>query len=317
MVVFLKSFCLLQKKLTCSHVFSFLQSAKNPSSVRQLSVEGGSFFMTGFHVLRSLESQNSGLTPAKWLWYLSAVVICLRKWEPTWAGCNHVQINAPYVMNIKNHKFTLSTYSWGASPLHCVLRICLVSVAVPLQVPNPRRLVCLQHRSRVWSQPRSSSRHTCSALAQCSLTNRLKVSSPPNLTLFTFTYTCTVILATSAYRAHAFAPLVYVNLLQWVIHLNFCWILPKLCELSRRGGMWDVKLIANKNILRDYHVTTSDGARWNVTEILSSHPLSLLFLQLYFPALFPIHSSSVCRFYETKHACEEKPSSWHSSLYFW
>lgn len=37
----------------------------------------------------------------------------------------------------------------------------------------------------------------------------------------------------------------------------------------------------------DYHVTTSDGARGNVTEILSSHPLvSLLFLQLSFPAFF-------------------------------
>lgn len=214
-----------------------------------------SFFMTGFHFLHSHESQNSGLTSAKWLWIPVCrtnsislkisqkqwkVVVCLRKWEPTWAVCNHVQIKASYQMNIKSHRFTLSTCSPGVPPLHCVLRICLVSVAVPLQVPNPRRLVCLQHRSPVWSQPRSSSRHTCSALAQYSLTSRLKVSSPPNLTLFTFTYTCVVILATCVYTAPAFAPLVYVNLLRWVIHLNFCWILPKLCELSRWGGMRDV-----------------------------------------------------------------------------
>lgn len=68
-------------------------------------------------------------------------------------------------------------YSSSVSPLHCVLRTCLVSVAVPLQVPNPRHLVCLQHRSPVWSQQHSSSKHTCSALAQYSHTSKHKVSS--------------------------------------------------------------------------------------------------------------------------------------------
>lgn len=53
-------------------------------------------------------------------------------------------------------------------------RICPVSAAVPLQVPNPRP-VCPQHRNPVWSQPRSSSRPTCNALAQCCHTSRLKV----------------------------------------------------------------------------------------------------------------------------------------------
>ena len=72
-------------------------------------------------------------------------------------------------------------YSSDVSPLPCVFRTCLVSAAVPLQVPNPRHLVCHQLRSPVWSQPHSSSRHTCSALAQCLLTSRLKVSSPPHL----------------------------------------------------------------------------------------------------------------------------------------
>lgn len=71
----------------------------------------------------------------------------------------------------------LNLYSCVDLPLNCVHRICLVCVAVPLLVPNPRRLVCPLHRSPVWSQPRSSSRHTCSALAQFSLTNKLKVSS--------------------------------------------------------------------------------------------------------------------------------------------
>lgn len=155
--------------------------------------------------------------------------------------------------------------------LHCVLRICLVSAAVPLQVPNPRRLVSLQHRSPVWSQPRSSSRHTCSALAQFSLTNRLKVSSTPHLTLSTFTYT-----HWSCIHSSHIHPLVYQNLLQWVIDLNFCWNLQKSCtSLAGRvvSEMWNWLQI---KILKDNHVTTSDGARWNVTEILSSHPLSSL-----------------------------------------
>ncbi len=201
------------------------------------------------------------------------------------------------------------------SPLHFILRICLVSAAVPLQVPNPRHLVCLQHRSPVWSQPRSSWRLTCSALAQYSLTNRLKVSLTPHTTLseFTFTCTCAVIRSYCAHTALTVSPLVSINLLQRHIHLKFC---KKLCRLGRQVvcEMWNWFQV---KLMRDYHVTTSDGARWNVTEILSSHPLSLLFLQLSFPAFFLIHSSSVRCFYETKHACEEKSSSWHPSLYFW
>lgn len=87
------------------------------------------------------------------------------------------------ILHLECWILTMYHYLSGVSPLPCVLRTCLVSVAVPLQVPNPRHLVCLQLRSPVWSQPHSSSRHTCSALAQCLLTSRLKVSSPPHIYL--------------------------------------------------------------------------------------------------------------------------------------
>lgn len=150
-----------------------------------------------------------------------------------WADCNHVQIKACCLIYIQSNRFTLSTCSMTDS-LHCVLRICLVSVAVPLQVPNPRRLVCLQHRSPVWSQPRSSSRHTCNALAQFSLTNRLKVSSTPHLTLSAFTYT-----HWSCIHSSLIHPLVYQNLLQWVIDLNFCWNLQKVVPAWQAG--WYVR----------------------------------------------------------------------------
>lgn len=96
---------------------------------------------------------------------------------------------------IKHHSSTV--YS---PPYVC--RICPVSAAAPLQVPNPRQLVCLQLRSPVWSQPRSSSRLTCSALAQYSLTSRPKVRSPASHYTdaikahwaFTFSYMCAGIL---------------------------------------------------------------------------------------------------------------------------
>lgn len=94
-----------------------------------------------------------------------------------------------------------------------MLRTCLVSVAVLLQVPNPRRLVCLQHRSPVWLQLHSSSRHTCSVLAQYSLTSRLKVSSSPHSTLG----------ALKTHSDHSQSPT------HAVIHLNLCWC-ENYCE---------------------------------------------------------------------------------------
>lgn len=162
-----------------------------------------------------------------------------------------------------------------------------MSVAVPLQVPNPRRPVFLQHRSPVWSLPRSSSRHTCSALAQCSLTSRLKVSSTPDSTLNALKapYMCAVFLGTTVYTALTLAPLVCVNLLQWVIHLNFCWILQKL---SRRGGMWDV--IANQ-ISKVSHHTIWWGKMerdWNTLLSSSVSSLPTTFLSGFFSNSFQL-----------------------------
>lgn len=173
-----------------------------------------------------------------------------------------------HILTLMNH------YSLTVPPLACICRICLVSAAVPLQVPNPRLLVCLQLRSPVWSQQHSSSRHTCSALAWCSHTSRPKVRSPQTEnTEFSHAPTCAQ--WSCAYTALTIVPL--VNLLKWVIHLNFCWILQKLCEQVEHMG-WYVKAGWNdckwNEIITSRHLMGQDGTWLKY----SSHLLSLLFL---------------------------------------
>lgn len=53
-----------------------------------------------------------------------------------------------------------------------------------------------------------------------------------------------------------------------VVHFSSCWTSHKLCELSRWGSVSYAG--ENLKIKLNYHVSTSDGMRWNVTEILSS-----------------------------------------------
>lgn len=180
-------------------------------------------------------------------------------------------------------------------------RTCQAFVAVPLRVPNPRRRVCLQHRSPVWSQPRSSWRRTCSAPALCWHRNRLKVGRQP-------------LFAPSPGNGKRSVALLHKHAADFSqsIYVNVSLIIQSVSWACQRGAF------ATHITKYDHtHVTTSDGARWDVTEILSSHPLSCLpptFLLAFSP---PTHFSSVCCFYETKHACEEKSSSWHPSLYIW
>jgi len=127
-----------------------------------------------------------------WLSYISAVTLSyhwngfeapvayLREWVLGSLCIEALQFNyfvTVIFKHIENTDWLVNRSSSGI--IHdCLLRICPVCVAVPHRVPNPRPLAFLQHRSPVWSQLHSSSRLTCSALALCSLTNRLKVSEP-------------------------------------------------------------------------------------------------------------------------------------------